>query len=100
MVGPGGGRPLPYAVRELADGEVIEAGDVPLGVIATPGPRPDHIAFVVGDGGVTLTGDLDGTRGARCLPGPGDEHAWAASRDRLDVRAPNSTQLGGHPLAG
>ena len=28
MVGPGGGRPLPYAVRELADGDVIDAGDV------------------------------------------------------------------------
>ena len=46
LVGPGGGRPLPYDVRELADGEVIDAGDVPLRVVSTPGPRPDHLAFV------------------------------------------------------
>ena len=50
LVGPGGGRPLPYETRELADGERIDLGDVPLTVVATPGPRPDHVAFVVGDG--------------------------------------------------
>ena len=32
LAGPGGGRPLPYAVRELADLELLDAGDVP-----TPG---------------------------------------------------------------
>ena len=32
LTGPGGGRPLPYAVRELADLELLDAGDV-----ATPG---------------------------------------------------------------
>ena len=47
------------------DDEVIDVGDVPLRVVATPGPRPDHLAFVVGDGSVVLSGDLDGRRGAR-----------------------------------
>ena len=97
VVGPGGGRPLPYAVRELADGEVVDAGDVPLRVVATPGPRPDHLAFVIGDGQIVLSGDLDGRRGAHAMPGPGDEAAWAASRSRLDSFAPDSMRFGGHP---
>jgi glyoxylase-like metal-dependent hydrolase (beta-lactamase superfamily II) len=96
LVGPGGGRPLPYDVRELADGEVIDAGGVALTVVATPGPRPDHLAFVVGDGHATLTGDLDGRRGARCVPGPADEIAWTASNSRLDALAPGTVRIGGH----
>ncbi len=97
LVGPGGGRRLPYETRELADGEVIEAGDVALRAVATPGPRPDHLALLVGDGRVALTGDLDGVRGARSIPGPPDEAAWTASRARLDDVAPNAIRLGGHP---
>ena len=50
LVGAGGGRALPYETRELADGERIDLGDVPLTVVATPGTRPDHLAFVVGEG--------------------------------------------------
>ena len=51
LAGPGAQRDLPYLVRELADGERIGAGDVELEVVATPGPRPDHVAFaVVGSG--------------------------------------------------
>ena len=96
-VGPGGGRPLPYDVHELADGEVIDAGDVPLRVVTTPGPRPDHVAFVVGDGSVVLSGDLDGRRGARMLPGPSDALAWDAARSRLATLAPGARHLGGHP---
>jgi len=71
-------------------------GDVPLQVVATPGPRPDHLCFFDAIGGVALTGDLDGGRGARMLPGPSDEDAWARSRSRLDALAPN-VRLGGHP---
>ena len=99
LVGPGGGRPLPYEVRELADGEVIDAGDVALRVVATPGPRPDHLAFVVGDGSAVLSGDLDGRRGARSITGPADDAAWEASRERLRDLAPGVPWLGGHPPA-
>ena len=99
LVGPGGGRRLPYETRELADGDVIDAGDVPMRVVATPGPRPDHVAFLVGEGGVVLTGDLDGVRGARSITGPPDDAAWAASTARLDAQSP-ATNLGGHPTPG
>ncbi len=73
-VGPGGGRHLPYATVELGDGGSIDAGDVPLRVVATPGPTADHVAFIVDgrDGARALSGDLDGRRGARSIPGPPD----------------------------
>jgi glyoxylase-like metal-dependent hydrolase (beta-lactamase superfamily II)/8-oxo-dGTP pyrophosphatase MutT (NUDIX family) len=96
FVGPSGGLRLPYETRELADREVIDAGDVPLRVLATPGPRPEHVAYLVGDGRVALTGDLGGLRGARSIPGPSDDEAWTASKVRLDAAAP-ATRLGGHP---
>lgn len=98
MVGPGGGRVLPYAVRELRDGAAIDEGDVRLTVLATPGPRPDHLAFVVGDRSAVLTGDLDGVRGSRSIPGPPDEAAWAASRARLDAVDARIPRLAGHPV--
>ncbi len=100
LTGPGGGRPLPYPVRELADGEVLGVGDVPLRVVHAPGPRPDHLAFVGaedGGGAFVLTGDLDGVRGARSIPGPPDPSAWAASLDRVARSAPGARRLGGHP---
>jgi glyoxylase-like metal-dependent hydrolase (beta-lactamase superfamily II) len=103
VVGPGGGRPLPYAVRELADGEVLTAGDVPLRVVHTPGPRADHLAFLGGDDGAegfVLTGDLGGVRGARSIPGPPEPAAWTASLERVTRLAPNARRLAGHPPAG
>ena len=98
VAGPGGGRPLPYAVHELADGEVVPVGDVPLRAVVTPGPGPGHLAFVVGDGsGYAISGDLDGRRGARAVAGPWDAAGAAASRDRLRRLAPAATWLPGHP---
>jgi glyoxylase-like metal-dependent hydrolase (beta-lactamase superfamily II)/8-oxo-dGTP pyrophosphatase MutT (NUDIX family) len=103
LVGPGGGRPLPYPVRKVADGEVLTAGDVPLRVMQTPGPRPDHLAFVGRGGGgrdFVLTGDLDGVRGARSIPGPPDPAAWTASLERVARLAPGARRLAGHAPAG
>jgi glyoxylase-like metal-dependent hydrolase (beta-lactamase superfamily II)/8-oxo-dGTP pyrophosphatase MutT (NUDIX family) len=103
LTGPGGGRPLPYPVRELADGEVLTVGDVPLRIIQTPGPRPDHLAFLGSGGGgkdFVLTGDLDGVRGAHSIPGSPDPAAWTASLERLARLAPGALLLAGHPSSG
>jgi glyoxylase-like metal-dependent hydrolase (beta-lactamase superfamily II)/8-oxo-dGTP pyrophosphatase MutT (NUDIX family) len=91
--GPGGGRPLPYAVVELADGDRITEGDIGLEAIATPGARPDHVAYAVAgheaDGSESvLTGDLLGPRADKAVLGPVDEAARAASIDRLAARRP------------
>lgn len=97
LVGPTGGRYLPYVVDELEDGALIEAGDVPLRVVATPGLEPEAVAFVVGAGASAITGDLDGVRGARSIFGPVDHEAWQYSVARLALVAPDATWLTGHP---
>jgi glyoxylase-like metal-dependent hydrolase (beta-lactamase superfamily II) len=97
LAGAGADRRLPYEVGMLADGATIDAGDVPLHVVATPGPRPDHLAFVVGPGAAVLTGDLDGRRGARSIPGPVDDVALTASVRRVTGHYPGARLLGGHP---
>jgi glyoxylase-like metal-dependent hydrolase (beta-lactamase superfamily II)/8-oxo-dGTP pyrophosphatase MutT (NUDIX family) len=99
FVGPGGGHHLPYPVRELADGAVIEDGDVGMRVVGTPGPAQEHLAFVIGEGQIAVTGDLDGRRGARSIVGPPDDPAWQRSVAVLRSAAPNATWLGGHPPA-
>lgn len=100
LAGPGGGRPLPYPVQELADEEVVALGDAPSQAVSTPGPRPDHLAFLVGARrDLVISGDLDGRRGARAVVGPWDEAAAAASRDRLQRLAPEAAWVSGHPVS-
>ena len=102
--GPGGGRPLPYDVRELADGDHITDGDVGLEVIATPGVRPDHVAYAVAaDDGAgsrsVLIGDLIGPQADRSVLGPVDEATRAASVDRIAALRPDRLFPGhGEPL--
>ncbi len=90
--GPGGGRPLPYAVRELADGDHITDGDVGLEAIATPGVRPDHVAYAIaadgGGGGAVLVGDLIGPQADRSVLSPVDQAMCAASIDVIAARLP------------
>jgi 8-oxo-dGTP pyrophosphatase MutT (NUDIX family) len=95
--GPGGGRHLPYPLIEIADHEPLDVGDVPLVAVATPGPRADHLAFVVGAGEHVVAGDLDGRRGRRSIHGPADEEAWARSVATLRSVAPAARWLAGHP---
>jgi glyoxylase-like metal-dependent hydrolase (beta-lactamase superfamily II)/8-oxo-dGTP pyrophosphatase MutT (NUDIX family) len=97
LVGRGGGRQLPHAVTDLDDRSRITAGDVDLHVLATAGPASEHLAFVIGEGQFAVTGDLDGHRGARSVPGPADDAAWERSVARLRSVAPDATWLGGHP---
>lgn len=85
-VGPGGGRDLPFEVRELADAHRISDGDTELVAIATPGPRADHLAFAAG--GDVLVGDLVGGRADRAVLGPVDAAAWERSIERLGARHP------------
>jgi glyoxylase-like metal-dependent hydrolase (beta-lactamase superfamily II) len=95
--GPGAGRDLPYDVLERVDGDVLDVGDVALRIVTTPGPRPDHLAFVVGDGAAVLAGDLEGARGARSILRAGDPIAWKHSVARLRSEAPGARWLTGHP---
>jgi glyoxylase-like metal-dependent hydrolase (beta-lactamase superfamily II)/8-oxo-dGTP pyrophosphatase MutT (NUDIX family) len=97
LTGPGGGGPLPYPVLDVSDGEILVAGDVGVRSILAPGPRPDHVAFIVGDGAFVVSGDLDGVRGGRSIHGPPDDAAWAFSRERVGRLASGARHLSGHP---
>jgi glyoxylase-like metal-dependent hydrolase (beta-lactamase superfamily II)/8-oxo-dGTP pyrophosphatase MutT (NUDIX family) len=97
FVGPTGGRYLPYTVDEVGDGHVIDAGDVRLRVIETPGLQPEGLAFVVGDGQFAVTGDLDGRRGVRSIFGAVDEEGLRESLEHLRSGAPDAVWLRGHP---
>jgi len=52
-----------YEHEPLADGDTVEVGDARITVLATPGHRPEHLAFLVADGSrgeepwLVVTGD-------------------------------------------
>jgi glyoxylase-like metal-dependent hydrolase (beta-lactamase superfamily II) len=101
--GLGGGWPLPYVVRELVDGERITDGDVGLETIATPGVRPDHVAYAIegegeADTGAVLVGDLIGPQADRAVLGPVDEVARATSIDVIARRPARAFPGHGEPL--
>jgi endoribonuclease LACTB2 len=103
LAGPGAGRDLPYLVRELGDGERLGVGDVPIELRAMPGPRPDHVALVLRDGGVegvdVLAGDLVGPRAPQAILGPANVAAWQTSLVRLRALHPTKLYPGhGEPL--
>jgi len=104
LAGQGAGHDLPYLVKELADGERIAAGGAELEVVATPGPRRDHVAFVVrtageGDRADVIAGDLVGPRAAQAILRPPDMAAWQTSLARLRARHPTRIYPGhGEPL--
>jgi hydroxyacylglutathione hydrolase len=96
--GRGAGRELPYPVFEHEDGEPLHVGDVRIDVIATPGPRADHVAFAFDEGEV-ITGELVGPRADRAILPPPDLSAWSASRAKLSARQPRRLFPGhGEPL--
>jgi glyoxylase-like metal-dependent hydrolase (beta-lactamase superfamily II) len=76
--------------QRLADGDHFG----PLGVIATPGHAPDHLAFIAGT--AALTGDaVLGEGSVFIAPDPGALAAYLAGLERLRRRAP-SLLLPGH----
>jgi len=95
FVGPGAGRLLPFETAALADGDRIDAGDVELVAVETPGHRLDHIALLDAADGIALTGDLIGPGPSRSILGPPDIPAWLDALDRLAALAPRRI-LPGH----
>jgi glyoxylase-like metal-dependent hydrolase (beta-lactamase superfamily II)/8-oxo-dGTP pyrophosphatase MutT (NUDIX family) len=105
IVGPGGGQFLVADAEEAVDGQRISTGDVDLTVIATPGPRSDHVAYVIGEGSAAaagrdvLVGDLLGGRAERAILGPPDAEGWRGSLARLAALKPRRLFPGhGEPI--
>jgi glyoxylase-like metal-dependent hydrolase (beta-lactamase superfamily II) len=97
--GPGAGRDVGFDVRELTEGKPLP-GDGGWTAMATPGPRPEHLAFVGRDGSV-LVGDLIGDPAGHQMSVPVDGAAMARSLDRLNRERPNRLYPGhGEPIDG
>lgn len=78
----------------LADGEVVDNGDVAVTALATPGHTANHLAFLVGD--VCLTGDhVMGWSTTVIAPPDGAMRPYLASLDRL-LEVPAARYLPAH----
>ncbi len=97
LVGPGGQAPLSWPVTEIADGSTIAAADLALEVVATPGHRPDHLAFRLADSTI-LSGDALTARPTLVLPPAGDAEVAAGSVRRMAGLQPGRIVPGHGPL--
>jgi glyoxylase-like metal-dependent hydrolase (beta-lactamase superfamily II)/8-oxo-dGTP pyrophosphatase MutT (NUDIX family) len=95
LAGAGVGPEVFAGVRELADGEAVDLGDLPLRVLATPGPDPAHLAFDVPEAGCVLTGDLFDPGPPMAVPEPRDAAATNRSRAAVEALGPRR-RLGAH----
>lgn len=74
----------PVADRTLADDETVPVGGRTLRVVATPGHRFDHLAFLLEDAGALFAGDLVAGTGTVVInPPEGDLFEYLASLRRL-----------------
>lgn len=89
---------MPRADKMLADGDVIEVGNLKLNALYTPGHAPGHIAFYNGENNVVFSGDalFQGSIGRTDLPG-GDFNRLIQSIEEKLLTLPDETHvLSGH----
>jgi glyoxylase-like metal-dependent hydrolase (beta-lactamase superfamily II)/8-oxo-dGTP pyrophosphatase MutT (NUDIX family) len=82
LVGPGGSPPLSWPAVEIGDGATVGTGDGALTAMATPGHRPDHVAFRTADG-TLLAGDALTDRPTFIRPPEGDDGHQRRSLARI-----------------
>lgn len=82
LVGEGGAAALSWPVTEIGDGAEVGGGDGVLTALATPGHRPDHLAFLTPDG-TLIAGDALTGRPTLIIPPEGDPVAERATRARI-----------------
>jgi glyoxylase-like metal-dependent hydrolase (beta-lactamase superfamily II) len=81
---------------ELADGDIVRAGNLGVTALHTPGHSSDHLSFLLADDGAVFTGDLILGRGSSMVTYPeGDVAAYLRSLDRLAALRPR-TLFPGH----
>lgn len=74
---------------ELADGDVVRAGNLNLTALHTPGHSADHLCFWLAGDGALFTGDLVLGRGSSMVTYPeGDIAAYLRSLDRVIALQP------------
>lgn len=74
---------------DLADGDVVRAGNLSVTALHTPGHSADHLCFLLADDGAVFTGDLILGQGSSMVTYPeGDVAAYLRSLDRLQALQP------------
>lgn len=73
------------ATDELVPGEVVEASNLRLRVVHTPGHAPGHCSFFAEEHGLLLTGDAVGQVVAWYSPSSGGAIGYLAGLDRLSA---------------
>lgn len=85
---------VPDAV--LADGDVVDGGDLAIEAVATPGHAENHLAFAVAGGGLMLSGDhVMAWSTTIVAPPDGSMSAYRRSLARIAAR-PERRYLPGH----
>src|SRR4029077_1769418 len=74
---------------ELADGDVVRAGNLNITALYTPGHSADHLSFWLAGDRALFTGDLVLGRGSSMVTYPeGDVAAYLRSLERLEAMEP------------
>lgn len=85
-------RPHRASVRrfpDLADGDVVRAGNLNVTALHTPGHSADHLCFLLAEDHAVFTGDLILGQGSSMVTYPeGDVAAYLRSLDRLSALRP------------
>ena len=97
VAGPAEGRT--EAMERIRDGDRVSTGSVSLGVVATPGHTPDHVAFFDARTGSLFTGDAVLGRGTSVIDPPeGDLAAYLRSLRRMRELRPRTIYPGHGPV--
>ncbi len=88
----------PPADKALAEGDVLEIGELRPAVLFTPGHAPGHVCFYLADDGVLFDGDVlfQGSIGRTDLPGGDYELLMRSIRDKLLPLPDETAVLSGH----
>jgi glyoxylase-like metal-dependent hydrolase (beta-lactamase superfamily II) len=90
---------LAEGIDRIRDGEQVSTGSVSLGVVATPGHTPDHVAFFDAGSGSLFTGDAVLGRGTSVIDPPeGDLAAHLRSLRRMRELGPRTIYPGHGPV--
>lgn len=88
----------PEADEMLAEGQVLQVGDLQLHVLYTPGHAPGHVCFYLPAHGVVFDGDVlfQGSIGRTDLPGGDYDILMQNIREKLLVMPDETQVLSGH----
>lgn len=88
----------PPADKMLAEGDVLQVGDLNLDVLFTPGHAPGHVSFYLAEENVLFDGDVlfKQSIGRTDLPGGDYELLMQVIREKLLVLPDDTAVLSGH----